>query len=184
MVLALWMYADVPATNVLAPDRERVLAALDDPAMLRRLLYAKNLALWCFVAPFCAVVALLIGFFEDNWPPVLVSITAIAVVPFGALASRAGWGSCGRTTPRVRFRWVHRRDWWHMICAGRPGTGPLRRRTGARRADPHAEPAALVDAVGPGLSRRLPTSHFAGGVALAGVVSLVVFRIGPRSGSP
>ena len=32
MVMAGWMYSDVPATNVLAPDRERVLAALDDPA--------------------------------------------------------------------------------------------------------------------------------------------------------
>ena len=30
MVLAGWMYADVPATNLLAPDRERVLAAIDE----------------------------------------------------------------------------------------------------------------------------------------------------------
>ena len=30
VVLSSWMYADVPATNVLAPDRIRVLAALGD----------------------------------------------------------------------------------------------------------------------------------------------------------
>ena len=44
LVLAAWMYADVPATNVLAPDRQRVMAAIDDPVLLRRLLYAKNIA--------------------------------------------------------------------------------------------------------------------------------------------
>jgi hypothetical protein len=42
MVLAGWMYADVPATNLLAPDRQRILAALDEPAMLRRLLYLRS----------------------------------------------------------------------------------------------------------------------------------------------
>lgn len=36
-----WMHADVPATNLLAPDRSRVLAALDDEAMLIRVLTAK-----------------------------------------------------------------------------------------------------------------------------------------------
>jgi hypothetical protein len=45
LVLAAWMYADVPATNVLAPDRQRVMAAIDDPVILRRLLYAKNIVL-------------------------------------------------------------------------------------------------------------------------------------------
>ena len=46
LVLAAWMYSDVPATNVLAPDRQRVMAAIDDPVMLQRLLYAKNIVLW------------------------------------------------------------------------------------------------------------------------------------------
>jgi hypothetical protein len=32
LVLAAWMYSDVPATNVLAPDRQRMMAALDDPS--------------------------------------------------------------------------------------------------------------------------------------------------------
>lgn len=51
-VLASWMYADVPATNVLAPDRIRSLAALDDWKMMNRLLAAKAAVLWIFVAPF------------------------------------------------------------------------------------------------------------------------------------
>ncbi len=67
--------------------------------MLRRLLYAKNIALWCLVAPFCAIVAVVIGFVDHDWPPVLVSITAIGVVPFGVLGI-SGWvGILGPTTP-------------------------------------------------------------------------------------
>ncbi len=184
MVLAFWMYADVPATNVLAPDRERVLAALDQPVMLRRLLYAKNVALWCFVAPFCAIVAVLIGFFDHDWPPVLVSITAIGVVPFGVLGV-AGWvGILWPYHPReLAFRWAHRRAWWHMIMrwsglvlipyAVVPALGIL-----------IITPSLLLWSMlsGGGLSSRLPTAHFAGGVALAAVVSLVVFRVGSTIG--
>ena len=61
LVLAAWMYSDVPATNVLAPDRQRVMAAIDDPVMLRRLLYAKNIVVWTFITPGCAVIALAAG---------------------------------------------------------------------------------------------------------------------------
>src|SRR5450631_4195640 len=46
LVLAAWMYSDVPATNVLGPDAQRTAAALDDPVMFRRLLYGKNIVLW------------------------------------------------------------------------------------------------------------------------------------------
>src|SRR5271165_5848542 len=46
LILAAWMYSDVPSTNVLGPDAGGVVAAMDDPAMLRRLLYAKSIVLW------------------------------------------------------------------------------------------------------------------------------------------
>ena len=62
VVLSSWMYADVPATNVLAPDRIRVLAALGDGTMISRLLLAKTAVLWVFVAPLCAA---LVGI---RWP--------------------------------------------------------------------------------------------------------------------
>src|SRR5664279_1917925 len=42
MILASWMFSDVPATNVLGPDPGRAMTALTDPTTLRRLLYAKN----------------------------------------------------------------------------------------------------------------------------------------------
>jgi hypothetical protein len=177
MVLAFWMYADVPATNVLAPDRERVLAALDDPAMLRRLLFAKNIALWFFVAPFCAVVAVVIGFVIQDWPPVLVSITAIGVVPFGVLGV-AGWvGIVWPYHPRdLRFRWEHRRQWFHMLvrwCALLLVPYGVVPGLGAVVIAPSLVLWSLLS--GAGLSERLPTSHFLGGVLLAAVVSMGAF---------
>lgn len=182
MVLAFWMYADVPATNLLAPDRERVLAALDQPAMLRRLLYAKNIALWCFVAPFCAVVAVVIGFLDHDWPPVLVSITAIGVVPFGVLGV-AGWvGIIWPYHPReLGFRWEHRRDWFHMILRWTAlvlipyGLVPV---LGVLVITPSLLLWSMLS-IG-GLSSRLPTAHFAGGVALAAAVSIGAFYVGHK----
>src|SRR5215468_4162000 len=53
LVLASWMYSDVPATNLLGGDAARSMAALGDPAMLRRMWYAKNLVLWLLVTPLC-----------------------------------------------------------------------------------------------------------------------------------
>ena len=49
------------ATKVLAPDRIRVLAALGDGTMISRLLLAKTAVLWVFVAPLCAVLALVVA---------------------------------------------------------------------------------------------------------------------------
>ena len=184
MVMAGWMYSDVPATNVLAPDRERVLAALDDPVMIRRLLYAKNLCLWCFVAPFCTLVALIIGDVHHDWPPTVVSITAIAIVPFGTLGVAAWIGILWPYHPRdLRFRWQHRHDRFHMIV-----------RWLALLLIPYGlVPLLAVLVITPslvlwsmlstnGLSSRLPTTHFAGGIALAAVVSMGVFYGGHRTG--
>ncbi len=184
MVLAGWMYSDVPATNVLAPDRERVLAALDDPPMLRRLLYAKNLTLWCFVAPFCTLVAVIIGLVHHEWPPTIVSVTAIAIVPFGTLGV-AGWvGIVWPYHPReLRFRWQHRREWVHMIVRWLAlilvpyGLVPL---LAVLIISPSLVLWSMLSASG--LSHKLPTSHFAGGIALAAVVSMGVFFGGHRAG--
>jgi hypothetical protein len=57
MVLASWMVSDVPATNEYAPDAQRILAALDDPTMLTRLLRAKHLVLWTLISPVAFVTA-------------------------------------------------------------------------------------------------------------------------------
>jgi hypothetical protein len=116
MVLAGWMFSDVPATNVVGSDARRVHAALDDPKMFRRLLYAKNIVLWILVAPLCSVVALVIGINAHDLSATVVSIVAIAIVPFGALGFSAWLGIRFPYHPvALAERWAHRRPWKHMI---------------------------------------------------------------------
>jgi hypothetical protein len=116
MVLAGWMFSDVPATNVLGPDATRVMAALDDPKMFRRLLYAKNIVLWTLVAPLCSVVALAIGINAHDLTATVISIMAIAIIPFGALGFSAWLGIRFPYHPiGLSERWAHRRPWRHMI---------------------------------------------------------------------
>jgi hypothetical protein len=116
MVLAGWMISDVPATNVLALDADRMMHALDDPATFRRLLYAKNIALWVLVAPVCALVAVGIGVNNHELTATVISIVAIVILPFGALGFSAWVGIRFPYHPiPLSQRWGHRRPWRHMI---------------------------------------------------------------------
>ena len=115
LVLGGWMIADVPATNLLGPDPVRTRAALDDPVMFRRLLYAKNLVLWTFVAPVCSVVAVIIGCSNNDYVAMVITIIAIIVMPFGVLGISAwvGIGFPYHPIP-MQERWAHRRSWGQM----------------------------------------------------------------------
>ena len=116
MVLASWMYADVPSTNVLAPDRVRVLEALDDSRMLNRLLAAKAAVLWLFVAPFCSVLAIAEGFSRHDALIVVTAIVAICVVSVGSLPVAALIGIRWPYHPlQIKFRWEHRQPVGRMI---------------------------------------------------------------------
>jgi hypothetical protein len=116
MVLAGWMISDVPATNVLGPDAPRMVAALEDPAAFRRLLYAKNIVLWLLVAPICSLVAVGIGINNHDLTVMIVSVVAIAILPFGALGLSAWVGIRFPYHPiPVKYRWEHRRPFRHMI---------------------------------------------------------------------
>ena len=115
LVLGGWMIADVPATNLLGPDPERTRAALDDPVMFRRLLYAKNLVLWAFVAPVCSFVALIIGTSNHDYVAMFITIIAITVMPFGVLGISAWVGIRFPYHPiPMQERWAHRHSWRHM----------------------------------------------------------------------
>ena len=87
--LASWMYADVTATNILATDRDRILALLDDESALRTTLRAKQTALWLMVAPLSTCAAVVCGFLERDWRYTTLVVAAVAVVPVGALAISA-----------------------------------------------------------------------------------------------
>lgn len=116
IVLAGWMYSDVPATNVLASDPVRTLAALDDRTMTLRLMHAKRLVLWILVAPVCTVITFAMGIRTQHWFTEVVAIASIVVLPFGTLAI-AGWvGILWPYHPRsLKYRWRHRRDWFHDL---------------------------------------------------------------------
>jgi len=116
MVLALWIYSDVPATNPLGADAGHSIAALDDPAALRRLLYAKNLALWLLATPVCVLVAVAIGLAERKPVTALVTAAWVTLVPLGALGAAAWVGIRWPYHPLpLRDRWAGRRQWRPML---------------------------------------------------------------------
>jgi hypothetical protein len=109
LVLATWMYSDVPATNVLGPDAARTIAAIDEPVMLRRLLYSKSIMLWTLITPVCLVVALVNGALSHDLLATLYSIIWIGVVPFGVLGLSGIVGIRFPYHPMpIRYRWGHR----------------------------------------------------------------------------
>lgn len=115
--LAGWMYADVCATNVLAPDRDRALSTLDDPDAFARLLRAKAIALWLLIGPACTVVAVAIALTTHaHWRFVVEVILSVAVVPLGALAVSSLVGLMFPYHQRsLRWRWENRHRFWHVI---------------------------------------------------------------------
>jgi hypothetical protein len=116
IVLASWMYSDVPATNVLASDARRSLAALDDPVTLRRLLFAKNVVLWILIAPLCSAIALALGISQHRWGVTLFTIVWVAIVPLGALGLAGLVGVAFPYHPiPLRERWEHRRPVRRML---------------------------------------------------------------------
>ena len=116
LILAAWMYSDVPSTNVLGPDARRFVAAIDDPVMFRRLLYAKNVVLWLIITPLCAVVAVVNGLINHSLLATLYTVVAIGVLPFGFLAISAWIGILFPYHPMpLRYRWEHRRPGRRML---------------------------------------------------------------------
>ncbi len=184
LVLAGWMYSDVPSTNILGPDAKRILAALDDPTMLRRLLYAKNIVLWLMVTPLCVVVAVVNGLINHSLLSTVYTVVALAVIPFGVLAVSAWVGILFPYHPMpLRYRWEHRKPWKRMLI-----------RWGTLAVTPYVlvpilatlmlTPSLLLwGFTAPhGLSQRLPDHDLGLGVAVACAVALACSFGGHRLG--
>jgi hypothetical protein len=184
LVLAAWMYSDVPATNVLGPDPARVIAALDDPRLFRRLLYAKNVVLWLIVTPVCAVVALIVGLRQHDLLSTLYTVVWIGVVPFGILSISSWVGIVFPYHPMpLRYRWEHQVPRRRMLL-----------RWGVLVLTPYGlVPALAVLLMAPslllwgftsahGLTQKLPDHDLGLGVALACAIAMACSVGGQRLG--
>ncbi len=106
MVLASWMVSDVPATNEYAPDALRILAALDDPTMLTRLLRAKHLVLWTLISPVAFVTALIVATSTGRWIALFFVAAWVITVPLCSLGFSSWVGILWPYHPLgLRQRW-------------------------------------------------------------------------------
>ena len=186
LVLAAWMYSDVPATNVLGPDAVRVTAAIDDPVMFRRLLYGKNLVLWSLITPVCLIVAVINGLLaHHDLLSTLYSVIWIGVVPFGVLGLSGIVGIRFPYHPMpIRYRWEHRHPrrrmlWrWFALVVTPYGLVPV---LGVLIMVPSLLLWGLTSTHG--LSQHLPDRDLGWGVALACVVAGACWFGGHRMGA-
>ena len=185
LVLASWMYSDVPATNVLGPDAHRISIAIEDSVMFRRLLVAKNIVLWMVVTPVCSVVALVVGLTQHDLLATLYTIVWIGVVPFGFLGISAWVGILFPYHPMpLRYRWEHQRPRKRMLV-----------RWLALGLTPYGlVPALALLLMTPslllwgftskhGLTQKLPDNDLGLGVALACGIAIACSAGGHRLGS-
>jgi hypothetical protein len=184
LVLATWMYSDVPATNLLGGDAGPSIAALPDPVVLRRMWYAKNLVLWALVTPLCTLVAIGIGIYDNQLVTTALTVVWIATVPLGALgfSSWVGVWFPYHVLP-LRYRWERRSRWWRML--GRWMVLLL---------TPYAVvplltvvltlPSVLLwTAVAPGEQRsRISDAQFAWGLLVAAALAVAAWIVGHRYG--
>lgn len=186
VVLAMWMLADVPATNLLGSDVERALLLLDDPVGLRRWLWAKTLVLVVLVGPVCAVVAVVVGIVtgHTNVGAIAAVCAAILLVPVGVLAVSSWLGILYPYHQRsLRWRWEHRRSratvrWLVLIVAPYIVVPAI--------AVVLLLPAIAASALVSGKrdsSGHVTVEGFTAGALVGCAVAVVVFVVGHRYGS-
>jgi len=86
IVLGVWMIADVPATNQLAVDPVPMIAALDNPATVTRLLRARQIVLWSIVTPTVLTTAIAVGFLTGVWSSLVIATVWVIIVPLSSMA--------------------------------------------------------------------------------------------------
>ncbi len=185
MVLASWMYSDVPATNLLGADPDRSLKRLGDRTALRHMQRAKNLVLWLLVSPLAATIAIVVGIHDKRPLATIFTALWIAVVPLGALGV-AGWVGVFFPYHAVPFkqRWTHRRPIrrkilrWLVLVMAPWGVVPGL--------------VVLISLPTIGLwaatyrswrGRRIPDNYFTWGVVLGCAVAVLFWVVGARLGA-
>ena len=87
--LAVWMVATVASTNLIGPDVQRMLWALDRPSAMGRMLRAKGFVVWLLLVPVVGAVDLSYGFKEGDAMVAILRTGMLVCVPLAAV----GFGS-------------------------------------------------------------------------------------------
>lgn len=115
VVMAIWMYSDVPSTNQAGSDSVRFLAALDRPDVLRRMIWARKFVLWSVVTPLSAIASIWLGIAQHNMTAAMFGLVWIVVAPIGVLSLAPLLGIRFPYHPMtLRERWSKRSDWKRM----------------------------------------------------------------------
>lgn len=109
IIIAAWMVADVPATNVFGDDPAVMLAALSDRRALRRILIAHSLWLWLLISVPCVFVAAWVSHgLGDRFAQVVLT-AAVLFAPLGTVTIAMWLGTLFPYKPvRLSQRWEMR----------------------------------------------------------------------------
>jgi hypothetical protein len=112
VILASWMLADTPATNVMGSSPALALSVLRDQAAYWRWLAARCIVIGSLIGVACAAGVMYVGVGHYPWSEIVWACALVALLPVGVLPVAAWLGIVFPYHPRsLRWRWQHRRAW-------------------------------------------------------------------------
>jgi hypothetical protein len=112
VILASWMMADTPATNVMGSNSALALSVLQDQAAYWRWLAARCIVIGSIIGVACAAGVMYVGIGHYPWSEIIWACLLVASLPLGVLPVAAWLGILFPYHPRsFRWRWQHRRAW-------------------------------------------------------------------------
>ena len=112
IVLASWMLADTPATNVMGSNPALALSVLEDQGAYWRWLAARCIVIGSIVGVACAAGVMYVGIGHYPWSDIAFACALVALLPVGVLPVAAWLGILFPYHPRsLLWRWQHRRAW-------------------------------------------------------------------------
>ena len=112
IILASWMLADTPATNVMGSSPAVALSVLKDQAAYWRWLAARCIVIGSLVGVACAAGVMYVAVGHYPWSEIVWACALVAFLPVGVLPVAAWLGIVFPFHARsLRWRWQHRRAW-------------------------------------------------------------------------
>lgn len=112
VILASWMLADTPATNVMGSSPALALSVLRDQSAYWRWLAARCIVIGSLIGVACAAGVMYVALGHYPWSEIVWACALVAFLPVGVLPVAAWLGIVFPYHPRsLRWRWQHRRTW-------------------------------------------------------------------------